>query len=252
MRSQIVLELILDDLNTICSISDVNQQQIGGQGTIFQYWDKNPPNEIIDNIEGWRHFAEQNDFIYQLFDDTKARDILSEFDPRWLEYYENAIHPAMKADIFRIIFSYINGGAWIDADLQPPLDLEETDLREIFLNNKAKFCFFARRNNGSLRRISNMFFVAPKAHRFLAKLMQAVDLALQTTTDIKIRNETGPGIWTRVFLKKLALPALANDKFCIDFTMVKKLPWKKQSDKKYEYKRESHWSRMKKNKTIVT
>lgn len=83
---------------------------------IMQYWDQSvPPLEVQQLMQSW---AEQNpDWQYSRFDDQSAQSFLVENElHQVLNAYRLADSAAMKCDIFRLAYLWINGGVYSDAD----------------------------------------------------------------------------------------------------------------------------------------
>lgn len=78
------------------------------------------PRKVYENVQkfapGWQHL---------IFDDGNATSFLTEnFDPDVAARFQNLTEGAHKADLFRYAFLYINGGVWLDMDVElwKPLD----------------------------------------------------------------------------------------------------------------------------------
>jgi len=96
------------------------QNQINGQipPTIFQYWDSNPPNQIVTLLERNRFLCKQSNIHYVLFNDHDARNCLKAyFSEDVYQAYDLSPHPAMKCDLLRLCYLYKYGGFYLDADM---------------------------------------------------------------------------------------------------------------------------------------
>ena len=78
------------------------------------------PPKVYDNVKkfapGWKH---------RIYDDANATAFLKEhFRPEVAARFNNLTNGAHKADLFRYAVLYINGGVWLDVDveLRDPLD----------------------------------------------------------------------------------------------------------------------------------
>ena len=84
---------------------------------LFQYWDKNPPEDIIEQTGRWEKAVGKEN--YHRFNDEEAREaVLAAIGPTGAETYDNCWHPAMKSDFFRYVEIYERGGTYMDADMQ--------------------------------------------------------------------------------------------------------------------------------------
>nr|WP_294517309.1 glycosyltransferase [uncultured Rhodopila sp.] len=86
---------------------------------IFQFWHAVvPPQEVKELCSQWsQEFGDSN---YRLFsDDTACEFIATHYDDEVLALYNFCYHPAMKADVFRLLYLYKMGGVYSDADNAP-------------------------------------------------------------------------------------------------------------------------------------
>jgi mannosyltransferase OCH1-like enzyme len=120
---------------------------------IYQtYFTKNLPDPIYNIIN--RHISQNPTYRYHFFDDTEIIDFInSTFDTDIIKAYNALQIGAAKADFWRYLILYKNGGAYIDIDscFNFPLDtiLKDTDNALISReNNPDKFVqwglFFAK------------------------------------------------------------------------------------------------------------
>ncbi|MCB5944211.1 glycosyltransferase [Acidocella sp. KAb 2-4] len=83
---------------------------------LFFYWDKNPPREVLENIEyhkNLRYF----DVVY--FDRSSAINFLFEnYGKHTAQLFESLRHPAEESDFFRLHALYALGGYYLDTDNQ--------------------------------------------------------------------------------------------------------------------------------------
>jgi tetratricopeptide (TPR) repeat protein len=84
--------------------------------SLVQYWDTTDlAQDIAELTETWR--TTHPDFRYALFDDRQARNfIASQYSGDVLRAYARSIHPAQKADLFRLAWLFAKGGYYVDAD----------------------------------------------------------------------------------------------------------------------------------------
>lgn len=250
MKSQLLIEAFSDEMEcqgTEGSGLSGNVYQEEKSLPIFQYWDCDPPLEIQENLNAWSRLCKNINVEYKFFDDSSAREFISHnFDAHWLNIYDDAYHPAMKADIFRALYAYQNGGVWVDADIKPPRESKSKYISSIVKGEKL-YLYVRRQHRGELKRISNMFFSSPAKHPFLGNVLSEIERNLKLGGDVKILHDTGPGVWSKVFSQTVIIPFIADgeeSEKMLDNVSLIKLPWKTESEV-YKYKKENHWSKNK-------
>jgi len=240
-KSQILLEVLAKNL-----APSVNEMQPLAWLTIFQFWNSRPPEEIAQNFSEWRGFCRQNGCQHVVYDDETAAEFIAQsFGAEFLHFYRIAHHPAMKADIFRILFAFRNGGCWIDADLQPPENFAAHSLGG--LGARLHYFFLRRHAAFTLKRVSNMFFVVPAGSAVLAQIVEELPKTLGSAEQPKILQSTGPGVWTRSFVETILLgdhTELRGSELILPADIrVGPMPWQGGARKEYAYKAVSHWSK---------
>ncbi len=86
--------------------------------TINQYWDNSEmiPDDVRACIATWS-VLEGHGWTRRIFDDSSAADyIASNFNGQHLSAFERCVHPAMRADYFRLCLIANEGGVYVDAD----------------------------------------------------------------------------------------------------------------------------------------
>lgn len=85
---------------------------------LVQFWDDASavPDDVRECLESWA-LLEAAGFERMLFDDTSARHFIEDrFSARHVRAFDRCIHPAMRADYFRLCFMLRVGGLYVDAD----------------------------------------------------------------------------------------------------------------------------------------
>lgn len=85
---------------------------------LVQFWDdvSAVPGDVQSCLDSWTPLEEAG-FKRTLFDDTSARCFIGRhFSPRHVRAFDRCIHPAMRADYFRLCFMLAVGGLYVDAD----------------------------------------------------------------------------------------------------------------------------------------
>ena len=118
-RSQFVRQLILDS-----GESGSSSEPTLPPRCLVQFWDDltTVPADVQRCLDSWIPLLEAG-FERLLFDDVSAaRYIALHFTARYQDAFTRCIHPAMRADYFRLCFMVEHGGFYADADdeLQGP------------------------------------------------------------------------------------------------------------------------------------
>lgn len=90
-----------------------------------QYWDREPPPDVVGLLDWNRSVCERAGIEFRLFDDAQARDFISDFARDTVRAYDIAPHPSMKCDLFRLCFLERHGGFYLDADMVVRENFEE-------------------------------------------------------------------------------------------------------------------------------
>lgn len=193
---QIALEYLIKHKKINVSI-DNNSSKHFFNNSIFQFWDsKLIPDDVLSLLDEWKSINLNN--TYSLFDDESARYfVLENFSDDVVAAYDLAYHPAMKADLFRLCYTYITGSLYIDADekcLQPvsiwlPSDLDFFSSFEVVNGNYS---------------IGNKFFYAVKGSPIVRKSIEVavseIHSCASNNTRPNIWLTTGPGNLTRSYI----------------------------------------------------
>lgn len=156
---------------------------------IVQFWMQgSPPSPIHEFIEAWHDSFRVRHF---LFDDEMAIDFIKKnFDAEILTAYESCNIPAMRADYFRYCYLYVNGGVYVDADV-------ELKNGEFFDEASCRGLLFIRNGN-----IANDFMVVTQAEDpLIQRILEAATSNISSRAGTNVWAVTGPGIATH--LKKI-------------------------------------------------
>lgn len=83
---------------------------------IVFYWDKNPPDEVVQNF---RYHEAMDQFAVQVYDRQSAEAFLYDYYGRECKtQFLKLRHPAEEADYLRAHLMYAYGGCYLDADLR--------------------------------------------------------------------------------------------------------------------------------------
>ena len=181
----------------------------------------------------WKAINDQNIFNIKIYSHTEVNEFMLKNykDHPIYNIYLDATIPVLKIDIFRICFSYIFGGIWIDfkssANFEKCLQIIKS---EAFTNGfliEEDRLLDVKNNNMSFKKnvIHNGFFYLPAKSVFAEKLINNIVNESQYYYDIvfntpknAILNLSGPNQFTKTFhsLPNMHLPILINQKE-IDF-----------------------------------
>lgn len=171
---------------------------------VVQFWDRNPPEEIRLLFAQVAKVCAETGYAHEVYDLDGARErILAAAGPAWAAHYDNAFHPAMQADIFRMVEIYHHGGVYVDADMTltrpipfapPPLPL------------------FAQWAEGSRTNVANWFLCSPPGDPAFAAILRRMERRLgkaQREPDGRFRKAglltlTGPVVASRALEAYLA------------------------------------------------
>ncbi len=168
---------------------------------IIQFWhEPEPPADVAAAMASW---AARNPGVeHAVFNKDSARDfIVGHYGAPLLEAYDNARHPAMQSDLFRLAYLAMRGGVYVDADEHCIADMRGAfaALRQVQLVAWLSHETFPYLYNGFLA-------AAPGSLIIRNALAESVHLlathrAAGTRTDMW--SVTGPGLITRAVGKRL-------------------------------------------------
>jgi tetratricopeptide (TPR) repeat protein len=169
---------------------------------IVQFWDTSPPPvEISEISDTW--VQKNPTFSYVLFDEKSAAEfILSEYGNQTLTIFKFCHHPAMKADLFRLLYLARRGGYYVDAD-DECLDGFSWISRHAREAKLVVVTGFTKGDAVPALHLNNLFIGAVAKHPvIIAALSYAMD-KLQTAFRLGLKADiwatTGPGALTNGF-----------------------------------------------------
>jgi mannosyltransferase OCH1-like enzyme len=155
----------------------------------------------------------QWEFLF--YSDGDAREFVNREFKDYIELYDWCPRPVMKADLFRLLVVFRQGGFYLDTDLQLSKKLNP------LCREKAVFAFeheidvknFNRRYPKWLRAgeerltLANYAFGAEAGHPFLAAILDELVYRTQTfeaehCNDLDILHATGPDLVTSVYYRQ--------------------------------------------------
>lgn len=138
-----------------------------------------------------------------IWDDASALKVVQEYFPDWVEAYNDYPLPVQRADIFRAMIVYLQGGFYLDLDMYCFRQLDDLCEKEIVLGVEkilsAEACAHLH-HQYPVRIASYMFGSRPRHGLWLdflaaAKLISGTDVFLEND----ILETTGPGLLTNIF-----------------------------------------------------
>ena len=156
---------------------------------------KNINRRLINTIDT---FLEYNDYNRYIYDDKDILQYLKEKNPELIDFYNNIDVGVIKADFFRFLYIYNEGGVYSD------IDIEFYDKLEI--DKDADFFAY---NQNKMKELTSHFFGAKRHNKVVKKTLELCieniknKKGLKGGTAGKISNLCGPQILTYVFLKEM-------------------------------------------------
>ncbi len=212
----------------------------------MQFWDKSPPAEIRRLFDQVGKVCRETGYEHVVFDLASARErIAATAGAPWVQHFDDAFHPAMQADIFRVLELYHHGGLYIDADM--------TLVRAIPYAPPT-VPLFAQWTGDTRTNVANWFLSSPPAHPAFALIIERIADQLNaaerepdgTFTKTNLLKLTGPAIVARALEEYLAaregepVAAVMPVSWCHSFVA----PARRFLPNPPQYKRDGlHWKR---------
>lgn len=159
---------------------------------IMQTWkDANVPLRWHSSVEAVKRLMP--DWEYVLMTDADNRDFIQKNFPDFLPYYDRFEHPIQRADAIRYCWLALNGGIYMDLDMEilRPLD-------DLFTNHQGLY-LVSSGNIGSV--ITNSFMASTPGHSFWLDVIEEMKKPLPWWCIGKhwvVMNSTGPIMLDRV------------------------------------------------------
>lgn len=174
----------------LCAPRDSSQDRIPKR--IIFYWDHNPPEEILQNIQYHRSF-ESAEILF--FDKKDAIDFLEQnYGPDTVKLFHELRHPAEESDFFRYHAINTLGGYYLDTDEQ----LISPDV--LFQLGEALGGVYIHSYSGPLE---NCIFGSVANSEILWECLQIMVYHHLFRPKLSIWLKTGPGVLTRAITRIL-------------------------------------------------
>jgi mannosyltransferase OCH1-like enzyme len=143
------------------------------------------------------------EYDYAFYDDKKCREyIQTNYPPEYLKAYDMVIPGAYKADVFRYLLLYREGGVYMDCKSSTMVPLRD------FIPSNATFAVFRDRPTGALL---NSFMAVTPSHP-IVKIV--IDMTIDNILNKRYNNNsldiTGPQTLGRAFNRYINQPELQD------------------------------------------
>lgn len=179
--------------NLLKSSYDLVRNETSIPKKIFMYWDKNPPEEIVENIEFHKNI---NKIDVEVFDYEKSCEWLYKYygiESR--EIFISMRHPAEAADFLRVHVTNLYGGWWLDADAR----LRNEDALQFMLNQKNDSVIFLTENYVT----HNDFYGTIANSKIMEECLRILYNNCYKRHHLYIAYKTGPGIFNRALSRSI-------------------------------------------------
>lgn len=175
---------------------------------LFQYWDKDPPGEVLSWMNTWQEHHQG--WQYLRLNEESARDYIRyDLGSRYVNAYDSCLLAASKSNILRYCMLYSRGGVWADSDLECGMAIDGiwagakrgVIVREARPVASLPIKGFIKPNIGETE-IRNDFLIFKKPGDKLVERMLHLSLMNIENSDGSTGtswNFTGPGIWCDLF-----------------------------------------------------
>ena len=204
LRSQFMRQLITEST----SASHVPNNPMAPR-LLVQFWDSSAvPDDVQACLESWAPL-EAARFERMLFDDTSARHFIGDhFSARHIRAFDRCIHPAMRADYFRLCFMLRIGGLYVDADdeyrgadIEPLIGSCRLHLQALCYDTASDSMVDAADALAATAATERIFYVnnnpiiAGPGHAVIARALERSTALLLATREANrdIQSLTGPG-----------------------------------------------------------
>jgi len=167
-----------------------------GKPAIVQFWDGEPPGDVLKLMETWRTGPCSRSFRYERFDDAAASEFIRlNFDQRTVDAFRQCAVPAMRADFFRYCYLHKNGGIYVDADMACLRNLRELCKG---LDRGLLFTRPAKLPRKGFRIPNGFMIITNKEDRLLAEVLSVAIKNIENRISNSVWDVTGPGIMTKL------------------------------------------------------
>lgn len=164
-----------------------DQRHLAIPSRLFFYWDKSPPQEILDNFD---YHRKHTGMEVRIFDQAEGAEWLYQnYGVEARQLFLSTRHPAEAADFLRVHVIQKLGGWWMDADIR--LRGDGSQLR--VLSRRYSHVFLLTHNSV----VHNDFFGSVANSPILADALLSLYRNCYLHAGLYIAYKTGPGVFAR-------------------------------------------------------
>lgn len=194
---------------------------------IIQYWDdENIPGDVQNVMDSWA----VTNIKKTIFNKKSALRFIEEnFGNSYLSAFQRCLHPAMRADYFRLCYLYLNGGIYIDADNK----CEKNTLKSFLKDNRLKiqplcydlsldsmldikeYFFNSDSDKSRIYYVNNDPIITPPKHNLMkiALNIATQNLLTKNSTKTDFQAVAGPGVLSMSLVQYHIDSHLNNEEF---------------------------------------
>jgi mannosyltransferase OCH1-like enzyme len=159
------------------------------------------PSPYAEWRAGW--IANHPDWTHRLYDDADMRRVVADRTPQWLSTFDTLPRMIQRADFFRYLAVYLDGGMYADIDMISYLPCDPL--------LKGASCVLSVENHLGKHlqtkfgykqpwQLANFVFAAVPAHPFFAALLDGIarSAAMPVSNDDCVEEISGPRMLTRL------------------------------------------------------
>ena len=170
---------------------------------LFLYFDKNPPQEILDNVDNFRSLLSHS---VKLYNRDEAIDFIKQYyGYEHAKIFTSLGHPSAESDFFRWHIIHTFGGYYIDVDFAPI-----SPHFQVFLASQSCRSIFFRSAYNRSPLISG-FFGACSGERVIERAINLVIYNSLLHPNLSMWLRTGPGVITRAVVYEYILETVPGD-----------------------------------------
>jgi inositol phosphorylceramide mannosyltransferase catalytic subunit len=155
---------------------------------------------------GW--IAQHPNWEHRIYTDAQIRRTIVDRSPQWLSTFEALPRAIQRADFFRYLIVFLEGGLYADLDMisYRPCDILLDGSScvlgiEIHLNKRSQAAF----GYSQPRQLANFIFAAAPEHPLLGSLLEEIarTASMPLRNDDSVQETTGPRMLTRTVYSML-------------------------------------------------
>ena len=162
------------------------------------------PSPLAEWRAGW--VSNHPTWSHRLYDDAGMRRITADRAPQWLATFDALPRMIQRADFFRYLVIYLDGGMYADIDMvcyQPNDELLADASCVLGTENHISRHLQKELNYERPWQLANFVFAAVPEHPLFAAILEAIarDATTKIESDHQVQEITGPRLLTRIVYK---------------------------------------------------